>query len=89
MPDHDPKLAAAMERARAGGAPPGSRPTSAEVAMAEQNPDQTPARLLREAESLFAKRGFEGVRTRDVASYPLPDRTLFAHVGWSDTGDRL
>ena len=34
---------------------------------AEQNPGQTPARLLREAESLFARHGFEGVRTRDVA----------------------
>ncbi len=35
---------------------------------AGQNPGQTPARLLREAEFLFAKHGFEGVRTRDVAS---------------------
>jgi AcrR family transcriptional regulator len=34
----------------------------------EQNPGQTPARLLREAETLFARHGFEGVRTRDVAS---------------------
>ncbi len=34
---------------------------------AEQNPDQTPARLLREAETLFARHGFDGVRTREVA----------------------
>ena len=34
---------------------------------AEKNPNQTPARLLREAETLFASHGFQGVRTRDVA----------------------
>ncbi|MDG1944704.1 MAG: TetR/AcrR family transcriptional regulator [Halioglobus sp.] len=33
----------------------------------EQNPNKTSARLLREAETLFAKRGFQGVRTREVA----------------------
>lgn len=32
----------------------------------------------------FDLRNVFDLRTRDVASYPLPDRTLFAHVGWSD-----
>ena len=52
---------------------------------AEQNPDQTPARLLREAESLFAKRGFEGVRTRDVASAANVNISTL-HFHWKNKG---
>ncbi len=52
---------------------------------AEQNPGQTPARLLREAESLFARRGFEGVRTRDVASAAEVNISTL-HFHWKDKG---
>jgi AcrR family transcriptional regulator len=52
---------------------------------AGQNPGQTPARLLREAESLFARRGFDGVRTRDVASAAEVNISTL-HFHWKDKG---
>ncbi len=52
---------------------------------AEQNPDQTPARLLREAESLFASHGYQGVRTRHVATAAgINISTL--HFHWKNKG---
>jgi AcrR family transcriptional regulator len=50
-----------------------------------QNPGQTPARLLREAESLFARRGFEGVRMRDVAGAAGVNISTL-HFHWKDKG---
>ena len=50
---------------------------------AEQNPDKTPARVLREAERLFAERGFDGVRIRDVSGAAgINVSTL--HFHWKD-----
>jgi len=51
----------------------------------EQNPDRTPARLLREAETLFAKHGFEGVRTRDVATAAAVNISTL-HFHWKNKG---
>jgi AcrR family transcriptional regulator len=52
---------------------------------AEQNPDQTPARLLREAESLFARHGYQGVRTRDVATAAEVNISTL-HFHWKNKG---
>ena len=50
---------------------------------AAANPHETPALLLREAEKLFATRGFEGVRTRDVASAAGVNVSTL-HFHWKD-----
>ena len=52
---------------------------------AEQNPGQTPARLLRAAESLFARHGFDGVRTRDVAGAAEVNISTL-HFHWKNKG---
>ena len=52
---------------------------------AEQNHDRTPARLLREAETLFARHGFEGVRTRDVARAANVNISTL-HFHWQNKG---
>jgi AcrR family transcriptional regulator len=50
---------------------------------AERNPDKTPARVLREAEHLFAERGFDGVKIRDVSGAAgINVSTL--HFHWKD-----
>jgi len=51
----------------------------------EQNPNHTPARLLREAESLFAKHGCEGVRTRDVSNAAEVNSSTL-HFHWKNKG---
>ena len=52
---------------------------------AERSPGQTPARLLREAETLFARRGFDGVRTRDVAGAAGVNVSTL-HFHWRNKG---
>jgi AcrR family transcriptional regulator len=52
---------------------------------AEQNPDRTPGRLLRAAETLFARHGFEGVRTRDVARAANVNISTL-HFHWQNKG---
>jgi AcrR family transcriptional regulator len=52
---------------------------------AERSPHETPARLLHEAETLFAQHGFEGVRTRDVANAAEVNISTL-HFHWKNKG---